>query len=171
MLELRTNLLENIAEEPREHYRFMLDVSKMGELRKKALRQIRTRFLVFILACGIITVYGVLYSTGVVGFGIGMLFAGVVGYIKTFSVYGKNWNGSLSIIKDSVYDYAVYDGYITISIDSKNAIRQVRIAENEIPKTEIVGVFVTFLHDGRLYCLSRDILAQDSFFLKKCAKK
>lgn len=75
-----------------------------------------TLFLLFL----IIYLIGTSAPDFVIGFFLGMLFIGTGSNIKEIRAYNRTWRNSLERICESIYEYEIFETYITVNIYRNN---------------------------------------------------
>ena len=169
MSELKSSLLDGIAEEPREHYTFCLKAVEALPVEKIYMRLMKKRMLAS-LVCGILLIcFGFGLGRFVIGLGVGILIISLAVHIRNYCAYKKLFEKSRSEYETKVYDYTLYGDFMIVWISSDTAIRQMKIPLSSIRKSRLVGNILVMEIEGQLFPVKKDALVENSFFLGLCA--
>ena len=171
MTELKTNLLEEIQDTPWEEYTFRLHATELASVKKFCLGKMRLRMILSLSAALCVLIISLFSGHFLRGFAVGLLFVQGVVWFKTFRQYKKILDQSLQDYEERVFNYRVYDGFITVWITEPNAIRQQKCSPRDIKTAQVVGNLVVLEIKNQLYCLNKDELIDTSYFLSICKKK
>ncbi len=165
MLEPQKDIFKNIEDEPREHYRFMLDPDKLLPIEKKYVSGLIKRLLIAIVAELIIFVEGIFCDRFLIGFAVGLLLVTVPISVKNIRMYKKSFEKSRENYLETVFDYSLYSNYMIIWITAPNSIKQIKADLTKIKKSQIIADFIVMEIDGQLYVLEKNMLIPNSFFI------
>ncbi|MBQ8848718.1 MAG: hypothetical protein IJ011_00110 [Clostridia bacterium] len=170
MLELKKDLFADIQDEPREHYRFKVDPKRSEEIEKRYV-SMYVRGLVFSLIYSVIvTVIGIIFDGSIIGFGVAFFVIFAVIFIKAIAVYKKTFKQVKEKFPNTVYDYALYDDFLTVYVSSDESIRQVKIKLADIKRFWSTASYVVMEYQGQLFLIDKNELTENSYFLSRCKK-
>ena len=173
MSKLKRDLFADIIGEPKESYTFEFDEKHLAPVEKKYIGELKTRMVISIILCAVCAVIGIAAESPVIlGLGLGALAVEAAVYGKTISASKKNYTRVREVYsKKMLFEYTLYSDCLIAHIYSYNAERTVKFELYEIKSVYTLADTVIFEADGQLFPLKKDELAENSYFLMRCAKK
>lgn len=171
MSTLKTDLLAEMTEEPREHYRLTLDRAEFNRMKKQAMRRLLLRLFIGVA----LLTLALLMSRStqnklLVGFvvGIFVFFAALL----TASLYRthKAWEGTRQRVLSATYDYTVYSDCLIVYACSAGRTRGVRLRHDELKFLRAKDTPPCLVIEGQLFPLRESELCEDSIFLQTKGK-
>ena len=172
MSTLKTDLLAEMTEEPREHYRLTLDRAEFDRMKKQAMRRLLLRLFIglALLPLALLMSSRSIQNKLLIGFvvGIFLFFAALL----TASLYRthKGWEGTRQRVLSTTYDYTVYSDCLIVHACSADRTCGVRLRHDELKLLRAKDTPPCLVIDGRLFPLRESELCEDSIFLQTKGK-
>lgn len=171
MSTLKTDLLAEMTEEPREHYRLTLDRAEFDRMKKQAVRRLLLRlFIGLALLTLALLISRSTQNKLLIGFvgGVFVFFA----VLFTASLYRthKAWEGTRQRVLSTTYDYTVYSDCLIVHACSADRTCGVRLRHDELKLLRAKDTPSCLVIDGRLFPLRESELCEDSIFLQTKGK-
>lgn len=156
---------ENVSEiEPNEIYQFNFTKKELNEIYRLQRKNIYRRPIIFTLLCILLIIFS--GSTVISGFSFGMLFIGLVCFIKGISTYNKSWKNSIERICESTYEYKIFDDYIEVGIYRKNEkTRESKCYYTDIEQIRQFDKWLFFQFGGQSFIVRKNDLKENSVFI------
>ncbi|MBR2902707.1 MAG: helix-turn-helix transcriptional regulator [Clostridia bacterium] len=161
------NKEQNTEINPDEAYRFAFTREELNEIYCLQRRNIYKKFIGFVLLCiFLIVCFIASYAPDyMIGFASGMIFIGIVPYIKGIRTYSKGWKNRSERIYNSTYEYKLFENYIEITIYRQNEIvRKSKCYYTDIEQIQQFGRWLFLQFDGQLFIIRKSDLKENSAF-------
>ena len=100
-----------------------------------------------------------------IGFSFGMFLIGAVSHIKGIRAYSKAWKNSTERICKSVYEYKVFENYISVNIYRENEkIRESKCFFTDIEQIQQFGKWLFLQFGGQSFIIRKSDLKENSAF-------
>ena len=100
-----------------------------------------------------------------IGFAFGMFLIGAIAIIKGIRAYSKAWKNSTERICKSIYEYKVFDNYISVNIYRENErIRESKCFFSDIEQIQQFGKWLFLQFGGQSFIIRKSDLKENSAF-------
>ena len=161
------NKEQNAEIQPNESYRFTFLKQELNEIYRLQRKSIYKRPIIFTVLCILMIVFFIGSSApGVmIGFSFGMFLIGAVSHIKGIRAYSKAWKNSTERICKSVYEYKVFENYISVNIYRENEkIRESKCFFKDIEQIQQFGKWLFLQFGGQSFIIRKSDLKENSAF-------
>ena len=98
-----------------------------------------------------------------IGFDFGMFLIGAISHIKGIRAYSKAWKNSTERICKSIYEYKVFDNYISVNIYRENErIRESKCFFTDIEQIQQFGKWLFLQFGGQSFIIRKSDLKENS---------
>ena len=150
-----------------ELYRFTFSKEELSEIYRLQRKSVYKRPLIFTILCILMIVFFIGSSAPdvMIGFSFGMFLIGVVSHIKGIRAYSKAWKNSTERICKSVYEYKVFENYISVNIYRENEkIRESKCFFTDIEQIQQFGKWLFLQFGGQSFIIRKSDLKENSAF-------
>ncbi len=161
------NKEQNAEIQPNESYRFTFLKQELNEIYRLQRKSIYKRPIIFTGLCILMIVFfiGLSAPDVMIGFSFGMFLIGAVSHIKGIRAYSKAWKSSTERICKSVYEYKVFENYISVNIYRKNErIRESKCFFTDIEQIQQFGKWLFLQFGGQSFIIRKSDLKENSAF-------
>ena len=161
------NKEQNAEIQPNELYRFTFSKQELNEIYRLQRKSIYKRPIIFTVLCILMIVFFIGSSAPdvMIGFAFGMFLIGVVSHIKGIRAYSKAWKNSTERICKSVYEYKVFENYISVNIYRENEkIRESKCFFTDIEQIQQFGKWLFLQFGGQSFIIRKSDLKENSAF-------
>ena len=158
-----------IAEiEPSEVYKFNYSSTELNEVFGLMKKSVIIRAVAFVFVAAVIIILLIASSapdiiTGLVG---GMLFFSSFYQFKIIREYCKTMKKNFSKVRESDYEYKIYDNYMVIRVYRKDKkVRELKYCFSEIEQIQMLDKWLILQCDGQAFLIRKSELKGNSFFL------
>lgn len=158
---------QNAEIQPNESYRFTFSKQELNEIYRLQRKSIYKRPIIFTVLCILMIVFFIGSSAPdvMIGFSFGIFFIGAVSYIKRIRAYSKAWKNSTERICKSVYEYKVFENYISVNIYRENEkIRESKCFFTDIEQIQQFGKWLFLQFGGQSFIIRKSDLKENSAF-------
>ena len=100
-----------------------------------------------------------------IGFAFGMFLIGAISHIKGIRAYSKAWKNSTERMCKSIYEYKVFDHYISVNIYRENErIRESKCFFTDIEQIQQFGKWLFLQFGGQSFIIRKSDLKENSAF-------
>ena len=152
---------------PNELYRFTFSKEELSEIYRLQRKSVYKSPLIFTILCILMIVFFIGSSAPdvMIGFSFGMFLIGVVSHIKGIRAYSKAWKNSTERICKSVYEYKVFENYISVNIYRENEkIRESKCFFTDIEQIQQFGKWLFLQFGGQSFIIRKSDLKENSAF-------
>ena len=160
------NIEQNDEILPNESYRFTFSKEELNEI-YHLQRSIYKRPVIFTVLCVLMIVFFIGLSAPdiMIGFAFGMFLIGTISHIKGIRTYSKAWKNSTERICKSIYEYKVFDNYISVNIYRENErIRESKCFFTDIEQIQQFGKWLFLQFGGQSFIIRKSELKENSAF-------
>ena len=161
------NIEQNNEILPNESYRFTFSNEELNEIYRMQRKSIYKRPIIFTVLCILMIVFFIGSSAPdvMIGFSFGMFLIGAVSHIKGIRAYSKAWKNSTERICKSVYEYKVFENYISVNIYRENEkIRESKCFFTDIEQIQQFGKWLFLQFGGQSFIIRKSDLKENSAF-------
>ena len=161
------NKEQNAEIQPNESYRFTFSKQELNEIYRLQRKSIYKRPIIFTVLCILMIVFFIGSSAPdvMIGFSFGMFLIGAVSHIKGIRAYSKAWKNSTERICKSVYEYKVFENYISVNIYRENEkIRESKCFFTDIEQIQQFGKWLFLQFGGQSFIIRKSDLKENSAF-------
>ena len=161
------NIEQNDEILPNESYRFTFSKQELNEIYRLQRKSIYKRPIIFTMLCILMIVFFIGSSApdAMIGFAFGMFLIGAVSHIKGIRAYSKAWKNSTERICKSVYEYKVFEKYISVNIYRENEkIRESKCFFTDIEQIQQFGKWLFLQFGGQSFIIRKSDLKENSAF-------
>ena len=161
------NKEQNAEIQPNESYRFTFLKQELNEIYRLQRKSIYKRPIIFTVLCILMIVFFIGSSAPdvMIGFSFGMFLIGAVSHIKGIRAYSKAWKNSTERICKSVYEYKVFENYISVNIYRENEkIRESKCFFTDIEQIQQFGKWLFLQFGGQSFIIRKSDLKENSAF-------
>lgn len=161
------NNTQIVEDEPNESYKFNFSKTELNEIFSLQRKSVCKKTIVFALILVFLIIFFIASSAPniMIGLAVGILFVGLVFYIKGICAYSKVWKNSIERICESTYEYKIFEDYITINIYRKGKkIRESKCYFTDIEQMYTLGKWLFFQFGGQSFIVRKSELKGNSFF-------
>ena len=161
------NKEQNAEIQPNESYRFTFLKQELNEIYRLQRKSIYKRPIIFTVLCILMIVFFIGSSAPdvMIGFAFGMFLIGAVSHIKGIRAYSKAWKNSTERICKSVYEYKVFENYISVNIYRENEkIRESKCFFTDIEQIQQFGKWLFLQFGGQSFIIRKSDLKENSAF-------
>ena len=161
------NKEQNAEIQPNESYRFIFLKEELNEIYRLQRKNIYKRPIIFTVLCVLMIVFFIGSSApdAMIGFAFGMFLIGDVSHIKGIRAYRKAWKNSSERICKSVYEYKVFENYISVNIYRENErIRESKCFFTDIEQIQQFGKWLFLQFGGQSFIIRKSDLKENSAF-------
>ena len=161
------NIEQNDEILPNESYRFTFSKQELNEIYRLQRKSIYKRPIIFTVLCILMIVFFIGSSAPdvMIGFSFGMFLIGAVSHIKGIRAYSKAWKNSTERICKSVYEYKVFENYISVNIYRENEkIRESKCFFTDIEQIQQFGKWLFLQFGGQSFIIRKSDLKENSAF-------
>ena len=161
------NKEQNAEIQPNESYRFTFLKQELNEIYRLQRKSIYKRPIIFTALCILMIVFFIGSSAPdvMIGFSFGMFLIGAVSHIKGIRAYSKAWKNSTERICKSVYEYKVFENYISVNIYRENEkIRESKCFFTDIEQIQQFGKWLFLQFGGQSFIIRKSDLKENSAF-------
>lgn len=152
---------------PNESYRFTFSKQELNEIYRLQRKSVYKRPIIFTMLCILMILFFIGSSAPdvMIGFAFGMFLIGAVSHIKGIRAYSKAWKNSTERICKSVYEYKVFENYISVNIYRENEkIRESKCFFTDIEQIKQFGKWVFLQFGGQSFIIRKSDLKENSAF-------
>ena len=161
------NKEQNAEIQPNESYRFTFSKQELSEIYRLQRKSVYKSPLIFTILCILIIVFFIGSSAPdvMIGFSFGMFLIGAVSHIKGIRAYSKAWKNSTERICKSVYEYKVFENYISVNIYRENEkIRESKCFFTDIEHIQQFNKWLFLQFGGQSFIIRKSDLKENSAF-------
>lgn len=161
------NKEQNAEIQPNESYRFTFSKQELSEIYRLQRKSVYKSPLIFTILCILMIVFFIGSSAPdvMVGFSFGMFLIGAVSHIKGIRAYSKAWKNSTERICKSVYEYKVFENYISVNIYRENEkIRESKCFFTDIEQIQQFNKWLFLQFGGQSFIIRKSDLKENSAF-------
>ena len=161
------NIEQNDEILPNESYQFTFSKEELNEIYRLQRRSIYKRPVIFTVLCVLMIVFFIGLSAPdiMIGFAFGMFLIGAISHIKGIRAYSKAWKNSTERICKSVYEYKVFENYISVNIYRENKkIRESKCFFTDIEQIQQFGKWLFLQFGGQSFIIRKSDLKENSAF-------
>ena len=161
------NKEQNAEIQPNESYRFTFLKQELNEIYRLQRKSIYKRPIIFTVLCILMIVFFIGSSAPdvMIGFSFGMFLIGAVSQIKGIRAYSKAWKNSTERICKSVYEYKVFENYISVNIYRENEkIRESKCFFTDIEQIQQFNKWLFLQFGGQSFIIRKSDLKGNSAF-------
>ena len=161
------NKEQNAEIQPNESYRFIFLKEELNEIYRLQRKNIYKRPIIFTVLCVLMIVFFIGSSApdAMIGFAFGMFLIGDVSHIKGIRAYRKAWKNSSERICKSVYEYKVFENYISVNICRENErIRESKCFFTDIEQIQQFNKWLFLQFGGQSFIIRKSDLKENSAF-------
>ena len=161
------NIEQNDEILPNESYRFTFSKQELNEIYRLQRKSIYKRPIIFTMLCILMIVFFIGSSApdAMIGFAFGMFLIGAVSHIKGIRAYSKAWKNSTERICKSVYEYKVFEKYISVNIYRENEkIRESKCFFTDIEQIQQFGKWLFLQFGVQSFIIRKSDLKENSAF-------
>ena len=161
------NIEQNDEILPNESYRFTFSKQELNEIYRLQRKSIYKRPIIFTVLCILMIVFFIGSSAPdvMIGFSFGMFLIGAVSHIKGIRAYSKAWKNSTEQICKSLYEYKVFENYISVNIYRENEkIRESKCFFTDIEQIQQFGKWLFLQFGGQSFIIRKSDLKENSAF-------
>lgn len=150
---------------PLESYVFRYDKFDREQIFKNMRKPLIKRFTVFIICLIFLILLAAFADDGFIALGviIGFCVAGIIGDIKAFAQYRKNWNSAEIRTIESTYCYDVYDNYYISTVSRNGEIKKKhKVYFTDVDSCYVYGDYLLLAVEGQSHIIKRNELVQNS---------
>lgn len=149
---------------PNETYQFSFSKDELNEIQLFQRKILYKKPVIFSLICILVLITLAFSSTPhLTGFTVGVLFTGLVMYIKSIQAYNKTWQNNTQRISKSVYEYKIYDDYLCVNIFRGNEkVREEKCYFSDIEQVQNFGNWLFLQYCGQFFILRKSDLNPNS---------
>lgn len=159
---------ETVSEiEPTETYQFEFAKTELNKIYRLQRKQIYKKTVLFISLCILLILFFIVSSAPelMIGLVFGMLLIGTINYIKGIRTYSKAWKNSVERICKSIYEYKIFENYISLSIYREGEkVRESKCYFTDIEKIQQFGEWMFFQFGGQSFIVRKSDLKENSAF-------
>ena len=161
------NKEQNAEIQPNESYRFTFSKQELSEIYRLQRKSVYKSPLIFTILCILMIVFFIGSSAPdvMIGFSFGMFLIGAVSHIKGIRAYSKAWKNSTERICKSVYEYKVFENYISVNIYRENEkIRESKCFFTDIEQIQQFNKWLFLQFGGQSFIIRKSDLKENSAF-------
>lgn len=161
------NIEQNDEILPNESYRFTFSKQELNEIYRLQRKSIYKRPIIFTVLCILVIVFFIGSSAPdvMIGFSFGMFLIGAVSHIKGIRAYSNAWKNSTERICKSIYEYKVFENYISVNIYRENEIiRESKCFFTDIEQIQQFGKWLFLQFGGQSFIIRKSDLKENSAF-------
>ena len=161
------NKEQNAEIQPNESYRFTFSKQELSEIYRLQRKSVYKSPLIFTILCILMIVFFIGSSAPdvMIGFSFGMFLIGAVSHIKGIRAYSKAWKNSTERICKSVYEYKVFENYISVNIYRENEkIRESKCFFTDIEHIQQFNKWLFLQFGGQSFIIRKSDLKENSAF-------
>lgn len=161
------NKEQNAEIQPNESYRFTFSKQELSEIYRLQRKSVYKSPLIFTILCILMIVFFIGSSAPdvMIGFSFGMFLIGAVSYIKGIRAYSKAWKNSTERICKSVYEYKVFENYISVNIYRENEkICESKCFFTDIEQIQQFNKWLFLQFGGQSFIIRKSDLKENSAF-------
>lgn len=161
------NIEQNDEILPNESYQFTFSKEELNEIYRLQRRSIYKRLIIFTVLFVLMFVFFIGSSAPdiMIGFAFGMFLIGAISHIKGIRAYSKAWKNSTERICKSIYEYKVFDNYISVNIYRENErIRESKCFFTDIEQIQQFGKWLFLQFGGQSFIIRKSDLKENSAF-------
>lgn len=161
------NIEQNDEILPNESYRFTFSKQELNEIYRLQRKSIYKRPIIFTVICILMIVFFIGSSSPdvMISFSFGMFLIGAVSYIKGILAYSKTWKNITERICKSVYEYKVFENYISVNIYRENEkILESKCFFTDIEQIQQFGKWLFLQFGGQSFIIRKSDLKENSAF-------
>ena len=158
---------QNNENSPIESYRFAFSKEELSEIYRLQRKSVYKRPLIFTVLWILMIVIFIEASAPdvMIYFSFAMFLIGAVSHIKGIRAYSKAWKNSAERICKSIYEYKVFDNYISVNIYRENErIRESKCFFTDIEKIQQFGKWLFLQFGGQSFIIRKSDLKENSAF-------
>ena len=158
---------QNAEIQPNESYRFTFSQQELNEIYRLQRKSVYKRPIIFTMLCVLMILFFIGSSAPdvMIGFAFGMFLIGAVSHIKGIRAYNKAWKNSTERICKSVYEYKVFENYISVNIYRENErIRESKCFFTDIEQIQQFGKWLFLQFGGQSFIIRKSDLKENSAF-------
>lgn len=157
--------------QPIEAYQFNFSKEELSRIQSLQRKELYKKTIIFSLLCIISLIIFIFAGISLlIGFDLGVLFLGLVTYIKSINAYNKVFNSKAEKICKATYEYKVFDNYFCVSIYRENEKkRESKCYFSEIEQIQLLDNWLFLQFDGQAFFLRKNDLKENSV-LFSCKK-
>ena len=161
------NIEQNDKILPNESYQFAFSKEELNEIYRLQRRSIYKRPVIFTVLCVLMIVFFIGSSAPdiMISFAFGMFLISDISHIKGIRAYSKAWKNSTERICKSIYEYKVFDNYISVNIYRENErIRESKCFFTDIEQIQQFGKWLFLQFGGQSFIIRKSDLKENSAF-------
>jgi transcriptional regulator with XRE-family HTH domain len=161
------NKEQNAEIQPNESYRFTFSKQELNEIYRLQRKSVYKRPIIFTMLCILMILFFIGSSAPdvMIGLAFGMFLIGAVSHIKGIRAYSKAWKNSTERICKSVYEYKVFENYISVNIYRENEkIRESKCFFTDIEQIQQFGKWLFLQFGGQSFIVRKSDLKENSAF-------
>ena len=161
------NIEQNDEILPNESYQFAFSKEELNEIYRLQRKSIYKRPVIFTVLCVLMIVFFIGSSAPdiMIGFAFGMFLIVAISHIKGIRAYSKAWKDSTERICKSIYEYKVFDNYISVNIYRENErIRESKCFFTDIEQIQQFGKWLFLQFGGQSFIIQKSDLKENSAF-------
>ena len=161
------NIEQNDEILPSESYQFAFSKEELNEIYRLQRKSVYKRPLIFTMLCILMIVFFIGSSAPdvMIGFSFGMFLIGAVSHIKGIRAYSKAWKNSTERICKSVYEYKIFENYISVNIYRENErIRESKCFFTDIEQIQQFGKWLFLQFGGQSFIIRKSDLKENTAF-------
>ena len=153
--------------EPNEVYKFSYSSTELNEVFGLMKKSVIIRAVAFVFVAAVIIILLIASSapdiiTGLVG---GMLFFSSFYQFKIIREYCKTMKKNFSKVRESDYEYKIYDNYMVIRVYRKDKkVRELKYCFSEIEQIQMLDKWLILQCDSQAFLIRKSELKGNSFF-------
>ncbi len=161
------NKEQNAEIQPNESYRFTFSKQELNEIYRLQRKSVYKRPIIFTGICVLMIVFFIGSSApdAIIGFAFGMFLIGAISHIKRLQAYSKAYKNSTERICKSIYEYKVFDNYISVNIYRENErIQDSKCFFTDIEQIQQFGKWLFLQFGGQSFIIRKSDLKENSAF-------
>ncbi len=161
------NKEQNAEIQPNESYQFVFSKQELNEIYRLQRKSIYKRPIIFTVLCILMIVFSIGSSApdAMIGFAFGMFLIGSVSHIKGIRAYSKAWKNSAERICKSIYEYKVFENYISVNIYREDEkIRESKCFFIDVEQIQQFGKWLFLQFGGQSFIIRKSDLKETSAF-------
>lgn len=159
--------------EPTESHAFEFSVTELDGIFRTQKKKLYKRPIITAVICFLAIIPCVASETPQIGlsFLAGVFIVNLLVFFKNLRVYNKSCEKTIPRIAESIYEYQLYENYISINIYRNNEkIRQIKCQYKDIEGVQQYDKWLFFQIAGQSYIVRKGDLADDSAFYSHMVK-
>ena len=165
-MEQRRNLFETIEQPLREHYSFQIQPAQLKSVEREYTSRMRNRWFLTILLMGLAICISLKTSRILLGVCIGCSVYAVLIVCINFYRIKKTVKDAMERYQATEFAYYLYDDCMAIQISGVKEYRELIVPLDQIKNHRIVSDLVVMEYRGLIYIIDRQILPDDSYFIR-----